>query len=201
VLLGAFCGAVPFAFVLYKRARRFEGIRQLLPDALEMMVAVIRAGHSLMSAMGQAAKETPDPLRRELRQCFEEQNFGLDLRLAMANLAYRVPLPETRVISAAVLIQRDTGGNLTEILERVAHLIREEYRLRRQVRIHTAQGRLTGWILALLPVFLGVVIYVMNPAHMRLLWTRPMGLKMLYGGAILEALGIFVILKIVRVRA
>jgi tight adherence protein B len=164
------------------------------------MVAAIRAGHSLMSAMGQAAKETPDPLRRELRQCFEEQNYGLDLRLAMANLAYRVPTPDTRMIATAVLIQRDTGGNLTEILEKVATLIRQEFRLQRQVRVHTAQGRMTGWILALLPVILGVLIYLANPALMSLLWTRPLGLKMLYGAVAMECIGALIIRKIIRFR-
>jgi tight adherence protein B len=199
-VIGLACGAPPFVYVLQRRSRRFDQIRTLLPDALDLMVAAIRAGHSLMSAMGQAAKESPDPLRRELRQCFEEQNYGLDLRAAMANLAYRVPIQDTRMIATAVLIQRDTGGNLTEILEKVATLIRQEFRLQRQVRVHTAQGRLTGWILALLPLVIGVLIYLSSPKFISLLWTRPMGLKMLYGAAALECIGVVIIRKIVRYR-
>jgi len=200
LLLGLVCGWSLFLFVFQKRSRRFDRIRTLLPDALELMVAAIRAGHSLMSAMGQAAKETPDPLRRELRQCFEEQNHGLDLRTAMANLAYRVPTQDTRMIATAVLIQRDTGGNLTEILEKVATLIRHEFRLQRQVSVHTAQGRMTGWILALLPAILGVMLYLANPQFVSLLWTRAMGLKMMYGAVTLECIGAAIIRKIIRFR-
>jgi tight adherence protein B len=200
LFLGLACGWSVFLYVFQKRSRRFDQIRTLLPDALDLMVAAIRAGHSLMSAMGQAAKETPDPLRRELRQCFEEQNYGLDLRLAMANLAYRVPTQDTRMIATAVLIQRDTGGNLTEILEKVATLIRQEFRLQRQVRVHTAQGRMTGWILALLPVIIGVLMYLVNPKLVSLLWTRPLGLKMLYGAVAMECVGAMIIRKIIRFR-
>ncbi|MGD0309781.1 MAG: type II secretion system F family protein [Acidobacteriota bacterium] len=198
--LALVCGSSLFLYVFQKRNRRFDQIRLLLPDALDLMVAAIRAGESLMSAMGQAAKESPDPLRREMRQCFEEQNYGLDLRTAMANLAYRVPTPDTRMIATAVLIQRDTGGNLTEILEKVATLIRQEFRLQRQVRVHTAQGRMTGWILSLLPVILGVLMYLVNPELMSLLWTRPLGLKMLYGAIAMECLGAVIIRKIIRIR-
>jgi len=198
LFLGLACGSSPFAYVFQKRTRRFDQIRALLPDALDLMVAAIRAGHSLMSAKGQAAKESPDPLRRELRQCFEEQNYGLDLHTAMANLAYRVATPDIRMIATAVLIQRDTGGNLTEILEKVGLLIRQEFRLQRQVRVHTAQGRMTGWILALLPVGLGVMMYLANPAFVRLLWTHPLGVKMMYGAAAMECLGAAIIRKIIR---
>jgi tight adherence protein B len=135
-----------------------------------------------------------------LRQCFEEQNFGLDLRTSMENFAYRTPLQDIRVIATAVLIQKEAGGNLTEILEKVAIIIREEYKLRRQVRVHTAQGRLTGWILSLLPLGLGFLMYLMNPEYVRLLWTRPLGLKLLYGAAAATAIGALIIRKVINVR-
>ena len=115
------------------------------------MVSAIRAGHSFASAMGMASRESPEPVRREFRQCFDEQNYGLDLRVAMTNLAHRAPIRDIRMISTAVLVQKETGGNLTEILERVSMLIREDFRLQRQLGVHTAQGRMTGWILCSCP--------------------------------------------------
>lgn len=200
VLIGALSATLPFVYVLWKRRTRFDRIRQLLPEALDLMVAAIRAGHSFSSAMGMASRESPEPLRSEFRQCFDEQNFGLDMRVAMSNLAYRVPLHEVRVIVTAILIQRESGGNLTEILEKVSYLIREDFRLQRQVRVHTAQGRLTGWILSILPVVLGFLLYLANPVQMSLLWTRPVGLKLLYGAAFMTTVGALIIRKIIRIR-
>ena len=193
-------GACPILYVRQKRQRRFDRIRSLLPDVIDLMVAGIRAGHSLHSAIGMVSKESPEPVRGEFRQCFDEQNYGLELRTAMSNLIHRVPIQDIRIISAGVLVQKDAGGNLAEILEKVGYLIREDFRLQRQVGVHTAQGRLTGYILAALPLFLGFGMYMLNPAQMSLLWTRPLGLKMLYGSVVLTAVGMLIIRKIVRIR-
>ena len=200
VMLGALAGCGPFMYILYRRGGRFDRMRQYLPEALDMMVAAIRAGHTFTSAMGMAAKESPEPVRREFRQCFDEQNFGLELRVALLNLAYRVPIHDIRIMVAAVLIQNETGGNLTEILEKVAYLIREDFQLQRQVRVHTAQGRLTGWILSLLPAILGVLLYLANPESMSMLWTRSVGREMLYGAIVMTLIGALLIRKIVRIR-
>jgi len=194
----ASCG--PFLYVLQKRSSRFDRMRQYLPEALDLMVAAIRAGHSLSSAMGMAAKECPEPIRREFRQCFDEQNFGLELRVALTNLAYRVPIHDIRIMVTAVMIQNETGGNLTEILDKVAYLIRADFRLQRQVKVHTAQGRLTGWILSLLPPILGVILYIAKPENMSLLWTRPEGRTMLYAGTVMTLMGGLIIRKIIRIR-
>lgn len=193
-------GAAPFLYVMRRRRKRLNRIQQQLPEALDLMVAALRAGHSLISAMGTAARETPEPLRRELRQCFEEQNFGLDLRTALTNLAHRVPLHEVRCLVTAFLIQKETGGNLTEILEKTAHLIREDFRLQRQIMVHTAQGRMTGKILAGLPVALGCLIYLVRPDYISLLWRHPLGLKMLYGAMVMTSLGLLIIRRVVGVR-
>ena len=195
-----FAGHVPFMYVLRNRGKRFDLLKQRLPDALDLMVSAIRAGHSFSSAMGMAARESPEPIKREFRQCYDEQNFGLDLRVAMTNLAYRVPTRDIRMISAAILIQKETGGNLTEILDKVATLIREDFRLQRQVRVHTAQGRLTGWILSLLPVLLGIGLYLVNPEQMSILWQRPIGLKLMYGSIVMTVLGALIIRRIVRIE-
>ena len=156
-------GGIPFLFVFQKRSYRFGKFEQYLPEALDLMVSAIRAGHSFGSAMGLVSRECPEPIRREFRQCFDEQNFGLDIRTALSNLAVRVPTHDVRIIVTAVLIQKESGGNLTEILDKVAHLIRERFRLQRQIRVHTAQGRMTGWILSILPVALGGALYLINP--------------------------------------
>ena len=193
-------GALPILYVLHKRRQRFDRLKLHLPEALDLMVAAIRAGHGFASAMGMASKEAPEPLKRELRQCFDEQNFGLDLRVAMSNLAGRVPIREIRMIATAILIQKETGGNLTEILEKVASLIRDDFRLQRQVRVHTAQGRLTGWILALLPVVLGILLYLINPENMSMLWRRPIGVKMLFGAGAMTIAGGMIIRRIVRIQ-
>ena len=190
----------PFLYVLWKRSNRFDRMRVYLPEALDLMVAAIRAGHSFSSAMGMAAKESPEPIRKEFRQCFDEQNFGLELRYALKNLAHRVPIHDIRIMVTAVLIQNETGGNLTEILEKVGYLIREDFRLHRQVRVHTAQGRLTGWILSLLPPILGLALYLVNPTAMSLLWTREVGRDMLYGSVVMTTIGALIIRKIIRIR-
>ncbi len=199
-VIGIAAGFVPYLYVLRKRGRRFDRMRQYLPEALDLMVAAIRAGHSFSSAMGMAAKECPEPIRREFRQCFDEQNFGLELRFALLNLAHRVPIHDVRILVTAVLIQAETGGNLTEILDKVAHLIREDFRLQRQVRVHTAQGRLTGWILSLLPPILGFLLYLINPEQMSILWTRSAGQKMLAGAVIMTLIGGLIMRKIIRIR-
>jgi tight adherence protein B len=198
--IGIGAGWAPYLYVLRQRAHRFDRMRQYLSEALDLMVAAIRAGHTFSSAMGMAAKECPEPIRGEFRQCFDEQNFGLDLRLALLNLAHRVPIHDIRMLVTAVMIQNETGGNLTEILEKVAYLIREDYRLQRQVRVHTAQGRLTGWILALLPPVLGVLLYLARPDQVSLLWQRPVGQKMLGASVVMTLVGALIIRKILRIR-
>jgi tight adherence protein B len=191
---------VPFFYVVRRRRKRLSRIQQYLPEALDLMVAALRAGHSLISALGMAAKESPEPLRRELRQCFDEQNFGLDLRTAFLNLAARVPIHEVRCLVTAFLIQKETGGNLTEILDKTAYLIREDFRLQRQVMIHTAQGRMTGKILSSLPLVLGCLLYLVQPDYISLLWRHPLGQKMLYAAGMMTLIGLLIIRRVVGVR-
>jgi len=198
LLIGLFLGLVPFVFVLSKRARRFAAFEQALPEALDLMVSALRAGHSLASALGLVARESADPLGGEFRICFEEQNYGLELRTAMENLTNRMPLQDLRIVATAILIQKESGGNLAEVLDKAGYLIRERFRLRRQVRVHTAQGRLTGWILTFLPLVLGLALYLVNPETMSILWKRPVGIKMLYTAAAMTLTGAWIIRKIVR---
>jgi tight adherence protein B len=198
LFLGLVLGAMPFFYVSYKRTKRFEKFEQELPETLDLMVSALRAGHSLVSALNLAATESPDPLGSEFRICFDEQNYGLELKTAMNNLAARVPLQDLKIVITAILIQKESGGNLAEVFDKAAYVIRERFRLKRQVRVHTAQGRLTGWILTFLPVALGIGLYLISPENMSLLWTRPIGVKLLYLSGAMTIIGGLIIRKIVN---
>jgi tight adherence protein B len=200
LLAGCLLGSAPFFYVLHKRRQRFSKFEQELPEALDLMVSALRAGHSLVSALGLVAHDSPDPIGGEFRICFEEQNYGLELRTAMNNLLARVPLQDLRIVATAILIQKESGGNLAEVLDKTAYVIRERYRLKRQVRVHTAQGRLTGWILSFLPIVLGIALYLVNPKTMSVLWTHPAGLKLMYAAAFLTLTGALTIRKIVNME-
>jgi tight adherence protein B len=198
LLLGLMLGAAPFVYVINKRKKRFDKFEQELPETLDLMVSALRAGHSLISALNLAANESPDPIGQEFRITFDEQNYGLELKTAMSNLATRVPLQDLKIVITAILIQKESGGNLAEVFDKTAYVIRERFRLKRQVRVHTAQGRLTGWILSLLPIVLGILLYLINPESMSLLWTRPIGVKLLYLSAGMTVTGALIIRKIVN---
>jgi len=198
LLVGLASGLGPLAFVFFKRRQRFNKFEEGLPEALDLMVNALRAGHSLISVLGLVGREAPEPIGSEFRSCFDEQNYGLDLRTALDNLVIRVPLQDLKIVSTAILIQKESGGSLPEVLDKTAYVIRERFRLKRQVRVHTAQGRLTAWILCLLPVVLGIGLYVLNPSSMSLLWTRSLGIKLLYTAAAMTITGALIIRKIVR---
>ena len=194
---GLLIGAIPLGFVLKKRKQRFNKFEQGLPEAIDLMVSALRAGHSLVAALRLVAFESPEPVGPEFRMCFDEQNYGLELRTAMDNLVTRVPLQDLRIIETAILIQKESGGNLAEVLNKTSYIIRERFRLKQQVKVHTAQGRLTGAILSLLPVVLGFAMYLLNPDTMSVLWTRPIGIKMLYLSGTMTAIGTLIIRRIV----
>ena len=200
ILIGAAGAAIPWIYLLRRRARRFAAFEQDLPEALDLIVSALRAGHGLGSAIGTVANEARGPVGREFRQCFEEMNFGLELRTALTNMVARVPIQDVKIIVTAILVQKESGGNLAEVLDNVAGIIRERFRLKREIRTRTAQGRLTGWILTVLPVLLGILLYMTSPEHISILWKHPLGLKMLYGAVGMTLIGALVIRKIVKVR-
>ena len=198
LIVGLKVGCAPLGFVLLKRSKRFGKFEKQLPDALDLMVSALRVGHSFSAALSLVTRESQDPIAGEFRTCFDEQNFGLELRAALENLLDRVPLQDLKIAVTAILIQKESGGNLAEVLEKTAHVIRQRFRLKRQIQVHTAQGRLTGLILTLLPVVLGIGLYLVNPAAMSLLWTRPIGIKLMWTAAGMLVLGTLAIQKIVR---
>jgi tight adherence protein B len=191
---------LPFLYVRRKRTKRLFKLEQQLPEALGMMVSALRVGHSLVASLGAVAQESPEPMSGEMRKCFDEQNYGVDLRTALVNLTERAPIQDFRIFVAAVLIQKESGGNLAEVLEKVAQTTRERFRLKKQVSVHTAQGRMTGWILSILPVALGTGMYFVNPDSMSILWNRPVGLIMLYTAIGMDVIGALIIRKIVAIR-
>jgi len=198
--IGAVLSLAPLGFVFRKRSARFNKFEAGLPEALELMVSALRVGHSLNAALGLVTRECVDPIGSEFRICYDEQNYGLELRTAMDNLVTRVPLQDLRIVATAILIQKESGGNLAEVLDKTSHVIRERFRLKRQVRTHTAQGRLTGWILCFLPVVLGIALYVINPDSMSLLWKREIGVKLLYTAGGMMVVGTLIINKIVNME-
>lgn len=200
LIFGLACAPAPLGYVLFKRRKRFDAFELGLPAALDLIVSALRSGHSLISALGLVGKETPDPIGREFRICFDEQNYGLELRTAMHNMATRVPIQDVQIMITAIVIQKETGGNLAEVLDRCSHIVRERFRLKKEIRTKTAQGRLTGWVLSAMPIGLAFLLYLMNPEVMSLLWTRPLGLKMMYTGLGMMVIGGLIIRKIVRIR-
>ena len=190
----------PYSFLYVKRKRQFQKFTTLLPDAMDLVSRALRAGHSLTAALDLVGQEIADPVGKEFRRVSEEQNLGLPLRDALLNLAERVPLPDVRFLVAAMLIQRETGGNLVEVLDKTTSLLRDRIRLQGEVRIYTAQGRLTGWILCLLPVFLFFALTAINPNYTAPLLNEPSGQHLLIAGSILMLLGILAIRKIVQIK-
>jgi tight adherence protein B len=198
LLAGLAGGAAPLGFVFLKRAQRFGKFEQQLPDALDLMVSALRVGHGLSAALGLVTRECPAPLSGEFRICYDEHNFGLDLRTALENLIARVPLQDIRIVVTAIVIQKESGGNLAEVLEKTAYVIRQRFRLKKQIMVHTAQGRLTGLVLTVLPILAGIGLYIVNPHTTSLLWTSPIGIKMLYVAGAMLVTGTLIIQKIVH---
>ena len=200
ILGGAVAGAVPIFFVLFKRNKRMAKFEEGLPEALDLITSALRVGHSLNSALGLVTRECPDPVGPEFRVTFDEQNYGLELKTALENMVTRVPVQDLRIVVTGIMIQKESGGNLAEVLEKAAEVIRERFRLKRQIMTHTAQGRITGMVLTSLPIVLGCALYFVNPKMMSLLWTREIGIKLLWAASIMIVIGGLIIRKIVNME-
>lgn len=200
ILGGVIAASGIYIFIFVKRNMRFDRFNELLPEAIDLLTRALKAGHSINAAIEMVSREVPDPVGTEFRRTFEEQNFGLPMREAMTNLALRVPIPDVQFLVTAILVQKETGGNLVEILEKTAGVLRERLRLKGQLAIYTAQGRLTGWILAGLPFFLFIGLSIVNPDYGKVLLTDPLGRNLIYAGLILMVIGGYVIRKIIDVK-
>jgi len=195
--VGAFA---PFVWLRHRRSTRLKRFEEQFPEALDLLSRAIRAGHAFQTALGMAADEMPAPVGPELKTTFDQQNFGLPLRDALNQLSERVNLLDVRFFVTAILIQRETGGNLSEILDNLAHVVRERFKVQRQVRVHTAHGRFTGYVLLTLPAFLAIALSFINSDHMKPLFHEHMGQMMLIGAMILQAIGYVWIRKVVTIE-
>jgi tight adherence protein B len=200
VIAGLVLGSLPLLYVNYMRSKRLAKIEQQLPDALDLLSRALRAGHAFTSGLKMAGEELMDPIAAELRAVHDEVNFGVSLEQALTHLSERVPLTDLRYFVVAVLIQRDSGGNLTEILNNLSHLIRERAKLLAKVRVLSAEARLSAWVLALMPFFIAGVLSVANPKFIAPLWTDPIGISMLKYLAVMMFMGVVVLRKIIRIR-
>jgi tight adherence protein B len=197
---GALGFAIPFIVLRVKRTRRLRAFEEAFPEALDLVSRALKAGHAFATGMKMVADEMPEPIGPEFKKTFEEQNFGLPLKDALTNLTMRIPLLDVRFFSTAVLIQRETGGNLSEILENLSHVVRERFKILRQVRVYTAHGRLTGYVLLALPAFLAIALCFINPEHMQLLFTDHLGHMMLGATVIMQTIGYFWIRQVVKIE-
>jgi tight adherence protein B len=197
---GLVLGAAPYVFLRQKRKRRFRHISEQLPQAIDLMSGGLRAGLAVAATIETVADEVDDPLRSEFRRAAVEQSFGLPFREAMLNLRSRIPVPDLQFLVAAVLLQKETGGNLAQILDKTAYVIRERVRVEGEMRIRTAQGRLTGWILCAFPFVVFVGMNFVHPGYGKVLFEDPVGQTMVTVAGVMMVLGIFVIRRIVNVR-
>ena len=198
--LGASVGLLPLGFLYMRRSGRLKRFAEQLPDALELVGRALRAGHSLASGLQLVSVEMPSPIATEFRRTYEEQNFGVPLEEAIKNMGERVPNMDLHFFITAVSIQRQTGGDLAEILDKLGYVIRERFKIFGQVRALTAEGRLSGWILNGLPIVLILALLKLNPDYVMLLFQDPMGRKMLMATAVMQVFGALAIKKIVNIR-
>ena len=197
---GAIGFALPFVVLKIKRTRRMRAFEEQFPEALDLIARALKAGHAFATGLKMAADELPEPVGPEFRKTFDEQNFGLPLKESLENLTMRVPLIDVRFFATAVLIQRETGGNLSEILENLAHVVRERFKILRQVRVYTAHGRLTGYVLLALPAVLAIALMFINPEHMNLLFRERMGQTMLMAALAMQTVGYLWIRQVIKIE-
>ena len=201
VLVGVVLGGTfPYSYASYRRTKRFQKFEELFPNAIDTLARAVRAGHAFTTALELIANEISEPIASEFRKLFEEQKFGLPVRDALMNLASRVPLVDVKFFVTAVMLQRETGGNLAEILDNLSYVIRERFKIMRQVRVYTAQGRLTMMLLMGLPPIIVVVMLTTNPAFIRPLFADPIGHTLVVAGIVLQTIGYFVIRKIIQIQ-
>ena len=196
---GLALGAAPYFFLVQKRKLRFRRIAEQLPSAIDLMSSGLRAGLAVAATIDTIAEEADEPLRSEFRRTAVEQSFGMPFREAMLNLRSRVPVPDLQFLIAAILVQKETGGNLPQVLDKTSHVIRERVRVAGEMRVRTAQGRLTGWILCAFPFVVFIGMNFLHPGYGRVLFEDPRGQTMVTYSGILMVVGVFVIRRIVNV--
>jgi tight adherence protein B len=193
-------GAIPYLLVRHARTKRLELFEEQFPESIELIARALRAGHAFPTGLQMVADEIPKPVGAEFKLVYDQQAFGMSINEALKGLAERVPILDAKFFVTAVLTQRETGGNLSEVLDNLANVIRERFKVKRQVRVVTAHGRITGWILAALPPALALILCFVSPQHMKTMVTDPLGVKMLVAGGTMQAIGTVIIRKLVNIR-
>jgi tight adherence protein B len=196
---GVLASFVPFIYVRYKKTSRLRKFEEQFPEAIDLIGRALRAGHAFTTGLVMAADEIPAPVGEEFKLLYDRQNFGMPLPEAMKAFAARIPLIDARFFVTAVLTQRETGGNLGEVLDNLATVIRDRFRVQRQVRVLTAHGRITGWILAGMPPALAAALFVIAPGHLKMLISDPLGVQMIVGALVLQVVGTLTIRKLVQI--
>ena len=197
---GAGASVLPILYVRSAAKRRIAQFEEKFPEAVDLIARALRAGHALPTALQMVAEEIADPIGGEFRKLFDQQNFGMSLPQALLAFADRVPLLDARFFVTAVMTQREMGGNLSEVLDRLSSVIRDRFKVKRHVRAVSAHGRITGVVLAILPPAVATVLFIISPAHMRLLTDDPMGVQMVITAIVLQIIGVFIIRRIVDVE-
>jgi len=199
-VIGLLATTFPLMVVAWRRKRRMRKFEERFPEALDLLGRAVRAGHAFTTGLEIVSKESAEPIAGEFRACFEEQNFGLPMRDALLNMAERIPLVDVRFFVTALLVQKETGGNLAEILDELARVIRDRFRIYREVQVKTAQGRLTAVILIALPIFMLIALEMVNPSYVRVLFNDPLGPTLLGVAAVMQLIGSIVIWRIVHIE-
>ncbi|HEX8026985.1 MAG TPA: type II secretion system F family protein [Vicinamibacterales bacterium] len=200
VIAGVAAAFLPLFYVRYKRTKRLQTFEEQFPEAIDLIARALRAGHALTTGLGMVADEIPAPVGEEFKRLYDEQNFGMSLPEAMRAMARRVPVLDARFFVTAVLTQREAGGNLSEVLDNLASVMRERFKMKRQVRVASAHGRLSAWILALMAPGLAAILFTLSPNFMRVLFEDPWGMQLLLIAGTLQLIGTVIISRLVRIE-
>jgi tight adherence protein B len=195
---GVALGLLPYGMLSFKRSRRIKAFNAVLAESIDMLARALRAGHSVVGAIDMLSENAQEPAASEFGEIFKQMNLGMPMRDALLQFLERVPSSDLRVLVTAILVQKDTGGNLAEILDRTVFVIRERLRIQGEIQVQTAQGRITGWILSALPIVMMVVLNLVNPGYSSILFDDPFGRKLMYFSMGMLALGAFIIRRIVN---
>jgi tight adherence protein B len=200
LLMAAIGSLAPIVVLRFKKSKRIAKFNEALPDAIDLMARALRAGHSMSSSIEVIAQQSPEPLASEFEACFQQQKFGIPFRDSMLAMGERIPSEDLHFFITAILVQKETGGDLTDILDRTTKLIRDRIRIQGEIKTHTAQGRLTGWILSLMPIGMLLLMNIITPGYSDLLFHNWLGQRLLMGGAVLILIGGLIIRKIVDIK-
>jgi tight adherence protein B len=200
LLFAALGGAAPLVTVRFKRTKRLHTFEEQFPEAIDLIARALRAGHAFTTGLGIAADEMQPPVGTEFKRVYDQQNFGMSLPDALREMAMRVPVLDARFFVTAVLTQRESGGNLAEVLDNLSSVMRDRFKVKRQIRVISAHGRLSGWILSLVPPVLALFLFLMQPDYMRILVDDPLGIRLVMAAVALQVTGTYIISRLVKIE-